>query len=143
MEISLIFLVVIHVHVDVVAVFVVDYKNVICVLKIIAFSRHETNVLLSRSIPCRNNPIVYRIETVVCNECLISKAISFCIKMSVMVCVKMVSSPRCQIKKPIGNSPFTLSKLLAGTTKFRPSFARKAWRKSRKFGACSIFKVEN
>lgn len=45
-----------------------------------AFSRHETNVPLSKSILCRNNPIVYRIETVVCNECLISKAISFCIK---------------------------------------------------------------
>ena len=46
-------------------------------------------------------------------------------------------------KKPIGNLPLTLSKVLAGTIKIFSSFARNSFLKSEKFGACRIFKVEN
>jgi hypothetical protein len=48
-----------------------------------------------------------------------------------------------QIKNPIGKSPFTLSKVSAGTTKSFSSLARKNLRKSEKFGACRVFNFEN
>ena len=48
-----------------------------------------------------------------------------------------------QILNPIGNSPFTLSKVFAGTIKIFSSFARKHFLYQEKFADCRIFKVEN
>lgn len=81
MVISLMFLVVAHVPRGWGSCFLfVDYKDIVCMLKIIAICRHEADILLPRPIPCRDNPIVYRTEAVICNECLISKVVPFCIK---------------------------------------------------------------
>ena len=48
-----------------------------------------------------------------------------------------------QIKKPIGKSPLTLSKVFPGTIKIFSSFARKHSLNCSKFADCRIFNFEN
>ena len=59
------------------------------------------------------------------------------------MCLKSDLTSVSHILKPIGNCPFTLSKLSAGTIKHFFSFALKKFLKPINRGDCNAFSVEN